>query len=219
MILEIAEHELETEYGTFALSGFIFGDNQQVVFALNHHRTSPPPKEALLLRIQYGCVNGTAFKAVDCDCGLQIDSALKRISEHGRGVFIYFVDHEAFGLGLINKMRIVAMEKKKQQSFSDIIKSHNYPPLASDVLWTVPFIFDALRLKKDVVLLGTNYEKMERLQQLGFSIARREDIVIDEARLSPDAIRDVNEKKSIFAKMSSTLRRLNFGRSPENGKM
>src|SRR6266700_2701971 len=98
MLTEIATHELVTAYGDFNLSGYLFGDNQQTIFALWKPGAMNEVGD-ILLRIQYGCINGTVFKAIDCDCALQLDAALRQISKHQRGILVYFPDHEAFGLG------------------------------------------------------------------------------------------------------------------------
>jgi GTP cyclohydrolase II len=207
MITEIARHELETEYGKFLLAGFLFGDKQQTVFAL--WRPDPSgERTATLLRVQYGCINGSVFRAIDCDCGAQIDSALRMIAEAGCGIFVYFSDHEAFGLGIVKKMQIVALEKETRTSFTEIARAQNFELRSADVLWIMPHLFAAVGLDKTVVLLGRNFEKRRRLEELGFKVIRQEEIAIDESKLSEDALRERKEKGSLFVKMTPSLRRL-----------
>jgi GTP cyclohydrolase II len=167
-LTEIATHELDTAYGRFNLAGYLFGDNQQIVFAMWHPSTHSEP----MVRIQYGCINGTVFKATDCDCGAQIDAALRKIASNKAGIFIYFPDHEALGLGLIAKMRLVAEEKKTRKTFSEVLASLNIQPGNFDVMWVVPHIFDRLSIGKTIILLGRNGAKISRLEELGFTIAR-----------------------------------------------
>jgi GTP cyclohydrolase II len=189
MITKIASHELVTRYERFELSGYLFGDNQQTAFALSYPRAGVPPEETLL-RIQYGCINGTVFGAIDCDCAWQIEAALNQIKVAQCGIFIYFADHEGFGLGLAGKMRIVADEKTTGKSFLEVTKIRGVPAVASDVLWVVPHIFEDLKLPKKIIMLGRNPAKAKRLQELGFEIVRSSEIVIDESKLTDDAIRE-----------------------------
>jgi GTP cyclohydrolase II len=192
MITHVATHAIETEYGAFSLSGFLFGDNQQVVLVLWN---APPQGKPTFLRIQYGCLNGTVFRATDCDCKEQINAALHKIASEGHGALVYFADHEAFGLGLASKMQVVAMEKEQQRSFEEIVGQIPLPYPASDVIWTLPHIFDKIGLKKQVHLLSGNLDKAIRLSELGFELVSIKDLEIEESHLHSDALRERAAKK------------------------
>ena len=175
MVKKIGEHELITSNGSFTLTGFVFGEDQQLIFAL----WRLPPAESdtdIFLRVQYGCMNGTVFKAIDCDCGQQVDASLRRISENGAGVFIYFPGHEALGFGAVVKMRIVELEKRAGIGFFDAIHALGLAGPGVDVLWTVPHVLHEIGVTEPVVLLGKHLDKSTRLQEIGIPIRRIEDL-------------------------------------------
>ncbi len=61
-------------------------------------------KKNVLVRVHSSCVTGDIFGSLRCDCGSQMDAALRRISGEGEGVFLY-MNQEGRGIGLLNKLR------------------------------------------------------------------------------------------------------------------
>ncbi len=60
--------------------------------------------EGVMVRVHSECLTGDVFGSLRCDCGEQLDHALGRVAEEGRGVVLYIRGHEGRGIGLLHKL-------------------------------------------------------------------------------------------------------------------
>ena len=98
----VASTKIPTEYGEFRLHAFESQIHGQTHVALV--RGDIGDGQDVLVRVHSQCLTGDVLHSMRCDCGAQLDQALRRIGEQGRGVLLY-LDQEGRGIGLANKIR------------------------------------------------------------------------------------------------------------------
>jgi len=64
----------------------------------------------VLVRVHSECLTGDIFHSARCDCGDQLEEAMRLVQEEGRGVILYIVGHEGRGIGLANKLRAYELQ-------------------------------------------------------------------------------------------------------------
>ena len=102
LVHAVASTKLPTEYGDFRLQAFQSEIDKQTHLALV--RGDIGDGRDVLVRVHSQCLTGDVLRSVRCDCGAQLDQALRLIAEERRGVLLY-LDQEGRGIGLANKIR------------------------------------------------------------------------------------------------------------------
>ncbi|MGD0166381.1 MAG: bifunctional 3,4-dihydroxy-2-butanone-4-phosphate synthase/GTP cyclohydrolase II [Gaiellaceae bacterium] len=68
-------------------------------------------EENVLVRVHSECLTGDTFRSLRCDCGDQLESALRQIAEEGKGVFLHMAQ-EGRGIGLLNKLKAYELQDR-----------------------------------------------------------------------------------------------------------
>ena len=109
LVERVAVTSLPTEHGEFTAYGYRIGFDAAPSTSRSCTATSPAT-EPVLTRVHSECLTGDVFGSERCDCGPQLDEALARIVQEGRGVVVYLRGHEGRGIGLVAKLQAYALQ-------------------------------------------------------------------------------------------------------------
>jgi 3,4-dihydroxy 2-butanone 4-phosphate synthase/GTP cyclohydrolase II len=107
LVSRIAAPRMPTEFGEF--QAFAYLDQLSGAEHIALVRGEIKAGEVVTVRVHSECLTGDVFHSMRCDCGQQLEAAMRQISEVG-GVLLYMRNHEGRGIGLANKMRAYALQ-------------------------------------------------------------------------------------------------------------
>ena len=124
----------------------------------------------VLARLHSECLTGDALFSLRCDCGYQLQEALKRISEEGRGLLLY-LRQEGRGIGLLNKIKAY----KLQDEGADTVEANQRLGFDADLrnYDMTKEMLDHLQVKS-VLLMTNNPRKIKALTDFGIVVAKRQ---------------------------------------------
>ena len=163
----VESSRLPTAWGDFSMHGFEDPDNNKEHVVLTMGDVSDG--EPVLARIHSECLTGDALFSMRCDCGNQLQAALKAISEEGRGA-LFYLRQEGRGIGLLNKIKAY----KLQDAGADTVEANEQLGFGADMRdYSVlgPMI-EHLNIKS-VRLMTNNPRKVAALEENGVEVVER----------------------------------------------
>ncbi len=131
--------------------------------------------QPVLARVHSECLTGDVLYSQRCDCGAQLEGALKRVAEEGRGVVLY-LRQEGRGIGLINKMRAYRL----QEAGFDTVQANEQLGFKADqrnYALVEPMLkqFNISSLR----LMTNNPRKIAAMEALGVTVAERVPLLVN----------------------------------------
>lgn len=161
---------LPTKFGEFTIHGFLEEANGKEHVAITFGDLSGD--DPVLARIHSECLTGDALFSARCDCGPQLEEAMRRISSTGRGVILY-LRQEGRGIGLMNKIRAYHL----QDQGADTVEANEALGFGADQR---EYSMCQSMLEKlgvhSVMLMTNNPRKVAALKDYGINVVGRSEI-------------------------------------------
>ncbi len=110
LVRRVAEARIPTVYGDFTCYSYesVLDGESHLAFV----KGAPAGEQKVLVRVHSECLTGDVFGSLRCDCGPQLEAAMKRVADAGMGVIVYLRGHEGRGIGIANKLRAYELQEK-----------------------------------------------------------------------------------------------------------
>jgi 3,4-dihydroxy 2-butanone 4-phosphate synthase/GTP cyclohydrolase II len=166
-VTRVATAKLPTEYGEFEIVAYKDSLDGETHVALVHGDLGTG--ENVLARVHSACLTGDIFHSARCDCGPQLDTAMRGVVTEGRGVILY-LNQEGRGIGLANKIRAYSL----QDEGFDTVEANERLGFAADSREYGVSVRMLLDLGvRSVRLLSNNPRKLAGVTGDGLSVSER----------------------------------------------
>ncbi len=173
LVEHIETARIPTGHGDFAALGYrsVHDGAEHIALVLG----DVAGVEDVLVRLHSECLTGDVFGSVRCDCGTQLNEALRLIGEKGRGVLVYNRRHEGRGIGLLQKLAAYRLQDDGYDTVEANIQLGYKPDMRH--YGTDAQILHDLKVES-VRLLTNNPDKIAQLETFGVRISERVPIIV-----------------------------------------
>ena len=188
LVRRIASAQLPTLHGEFELHAYESTIDDETHIALTAGDLGG--EEPVLVRVHSQCLTGDTFRSLRCDCGDQLEQAMKMIQAEGRGVLLY-MHQEGRGIGLKNKMRAYML----QDNGLDTVEANEQLGFEADLrdYGIGAQILVDLGLRK-VRIMTNNPRKIAALAGYGLEVVERVPIEIPPNEMNIEYLRTKQKK-------------------------
>ncbi len=167
-----SEAKLPTSFGDFNIRVFHEESTGLDHVALTLGEMGGP--DPVLIRVHSECLTGDAFTSLRCDCGPQLQAALKAIQEKGWGCLLY-LRQEGRGIGLHAKIQAYWLQDHGADTLdANLMLGH---PADGRDYKIAALMLDSLGIDR-VSLLTNNPNKIEQLQEYGINVVERVSLIV-----------------------------------------
>ncbi|WP_437882454.1 GTP cyclohydrolase II [Pseudomonas sp. LRF_L74] len=166
-VVFVAASQLPTPFAVFTMHGFLDEETGKEHVALTLGKVDDG--QPVLGRLHSECLTGDALFSQRCDCGAQLEAALRAIALEGRGVLLY-LRQEGRGIGLLNKIRAYEL----QDAGADTVEANERLGFAADMRdysICLPML-DHLGISS-LKLMTNNPRKVNAMEAFGIKVAER----------------------------------------------
>ncbi|MFF9768036.1 GTP cyclohydrolase II [Streptomyces sp. NPDC053086] len=179
---------LPTVYGDFRAIGYLDHDRGDEQVALVYGEIGT---ENVLVRLHSECLTGDAFGSRHCECGDQLEAAMRAVVAQGSGIVVYLRGHEGRGIGLLAKLRAMAL----QAEGLDTVEANlalGLPVDARDYRVAAEILRDLG--VGSVRLMSNNPRKREALVRHGVQVAEQVPLLIEPCESNITYLRTKRER-------------------------